>query len=115
MRVSICTGERTAGFQDRQGGAFVEVMQVRNDRELAAFCTEYGVTPQHTGIKVKYELIASSPDAMGGLATQKQVLFTFKGKNGNTHQALLLLYIPNIPTFTSSNCINVYFPLFFLS
>ena len=45
MRVSICTGERTAGFQDRQGGAFVEVMQVRNDRELAAFCTEYGVTP----------------------------------------------------------------------
>ena len=45
MRVSICTGVRTAGFQDRQGGAFVEVMQVRNDRELAAFCTEYGVTP----------------------------------------------------------------------
>lgn len=69
---------------------------------------EYGVTPQHTGIKVKYELIASNPEAMGGLATQKQVLFTFKGKNGKSHQALLLLYIPNsakgrVPVIVSYN------------
>ena len=56
---------------------------------------EYGVTPQHTGIKVDYELVASNPEAMGGLATQNQVLFKFRGKNGKTHQALLLLYIPN--------------------
>ena len=56
---------------------------------------EYGVTPQHTGIKVKHEVIASNPKAMGGVATQKQVLFTFTGKNGKTHQALLLLYLPN--------------------
>jgi len=56
---------------------------------------EYGVTPRHTGIKVKYELIATNPEAMNGLATQKQVLFNFIGKNGKKHQALLLLYIPN--------------------
>ncbi len=43
LRVSICTGEQTAGFQDRQTGAFVDVMQVRGERELADFCREYGV------------------------------------------------------------------------
>lgn len=69
---------------------------------------EYGVTPQHTGIKVKYELVASNPKAMGGLATQKQVLFKFTSKNGKTHQALLLLYIPNgtkgrVPVIVSYN------------
>ena len=43
MRVSICTGERTAGFQDRETGDFHDVMQVPGDRELSAFCREYGV------------------------------------------------------------------------
>lgn len=69
---------------------------------------EYGKTPCHTGIKVKYEIVASNPEAMNGLATQKQVLFKFKGKNGKTHQALLLLYIPNaakgrVPVIVSYN------------
>ena len=69
---------------------------------------EYGVTPQQTGIKVKCELVASNPEAMGGLATQKQVFFHFTGKNGKTHQALLLLYIPNntngrVPVIVSYN------------
>jgi len=69
---------------------------------------EYGVTPQNTGIRVKHELVASNPNAMGGLATQKQVLFHFTGKNGRTLQALLLLYIPNftkgrVPVIVSYN------------
>ena len=69
---------------------------------------EYGVTPQHAGVKVKYELVASNPKAMNGLATQKQVLFTFIGRNGKTHQALLLLYVPNstkgrVPVIVSYN------------
>ena len=69
---------------------------------------EYGTTPRRTGIKVEHELVASNPDAMGGLATQKQVLFKFRGKNGRTHQALLLLYIPNavggrVPVILSYN------------
>ena len=69
---------------------------------------EYGVTPRRTGIKVKYEIVASNPMAMSGLATQKQVLFHFTGKNGKTHQALLLLYIPNgikdrVPVIVSYN------------
>lgn len=69
---------------------------------------EYGVTPSRTGIKVKHEVIATNPEAMGGLATQKQVRFTFTGKNGKSVQALLLLYIPNsrdgrVPVIVSYN------------
>ena len=69
---------------------------------------EYGITPRNTGIKVEHELVASNSGAMGGLATQKQVLFKFKDKNGKTHQALLLLYIPNavkgrVPVIVSYN------------
>ena len=69
---------------------------------------EYGITPRNIGIKVEHELVASNSGAMDGLATQKQVLFKFKGKNGKTHQALLLLYIPNavkgrVPVIVSYN------------
>lgn len=69
---------------------------------------EYGVTPRRTGIKVKHEVVALNPDAMGGLATQKQVRFTFTGKNGKSLNALLLLYIPNtskrrVPVIVSYN------------
>ena len=56
---------------------------------------EYGLTPGQTGIKVKHELVAMSSNALGGLATQKQVRFVFTGTNGQTHEALLLLYLPN--------------------
>ncbi len=69
---------------------------------------EYGVTPRQTGIKVKHEVVATNLNAMGGLATQKQVRFTFTGKNGKSVQALLLLYIPNnlrgrVPVIVSYN------------
>ena len=71
----------------------------RRPELLRMFCEqEYGFTPQHTGIKVKYETIATNPEALGGLATQKQVRFLFTGKNGQTHEALLLLYLPNQAT-----------------
>ncbi len=56
---------------------------------------EYGLTPGQTGIKVKHELVATNNNALGGLATQKQVRFVFTGTNGQTHEALLLLYLPN--------------------
>lgn len=69
---------------------------------------EYGLTPQRTGIKVKHQVISERADAMGGLATEKQVLFTFVGKNKAERQALLLLYVPNntkgrVPVFVSYN------------
>ena len=69
---------------------------------------EYGFTPWQTGIRAKYELVATNTDALGGLATQKQVRFVFTGMNGRTHEALLLLYLPNstakrVPVIISYN------------
>lgn len=44
IRSSICTGEKTAGFVDRETGRFTEVMLVRSQRDIDAFCTEYRIT-----------------------------------------------------------------------
>ena len=44
VRKSICTGEMTVGFVDRQTGKFTEVMMVRDQRELEAFCKSVGVS-----------------------------------------------------------------------
>ena len=46
IRSSICTGEKTAGFQDRKTGRFEEVMLIRSDADLQAFMEEYGITEQ---------------------------------------------------------------------
>ena len=43
IRCSICTGERTAGFQDLKTGKFTEVMLIRSQADLEAFRAEYGL------------------------------------------------------------------------
>ena len=43
VRKSICTGEMTVGFVDKQGGKFHELMMVQNQRELEEFCRRMGV------------------------------------------------------------------------
>lgn len=49
MRVSICTGEKVAGFKDKATGKFVDVMLIRNESDLNAFCKEYGVDKEDIG------------------------------------------------------------------
>ncbi len=44
IRVSICTGERTAGFQQLPHGKFEEVMLIRNQRDLDEFRERYGIS-----------------------------------------------------------------------
>ena len=44
VRSSICTGEKTAGFQDRKTGRFEEVMLIRGEADLQAFRQRYGIT-----------------------------------------------------------------------
>ena len=46
VRQSICTGEMTAGFIDRQTGAFHDVMRVDGPKGLRRFCEEIGVEPE---------------------------------------------------------------------
>lgn len=44
LRCSICNGEKVAGFQDKQTGAFAEVMLIRTEEDLEAFRTQYGIS-----------------------------------------------------------------------
>lgn len=43
MRISICTGEKVAGFCDKASGKFTDVMLIRGEKDLSEFCKEYGV------------------------------------------------------------------------
>lgn len=43
MRCSICTGEKVAGFKDKQTGHFAEVMLIKNDTDLEFFMKTYGL------------------------------------------------------------------------
>ena len=45
MEESICTGERTAGFADKQTGRFHEYLCIRDEQELADFCRQTGTSP----------------------------------------------------------------------
>ncbi len=43
IRSSICTGERVACMRERAAGKLHELMLIRTDEDLAAFCRRYGV------------------------------------------------------------------------
>ena len=45
IRASICTGERTAGFADKQTGRFHEYCCIHDEQELADFCRQTGTSP----------------------------------------------------------------------
>ena len=44
IRSSICTGEKTAGFREKETGRFREVMLISTPADLAAFRERYGIT-----------------------------------------------------------------------
>lgn len=46
VRVSICTGERTAGFLNRQNGRFSEAALITSEEDLRDFMDEYGITEE---------------------------------------------------------------------
>lgn len=46
IRASICTGEKTAGFQNRRTGKIQDVMLVRGEDDLLEFCRLYGLQPE---------------------------------------------------------------------
>ena len=43
IKNSICTGEKLAGFKDRQTGKFTEVMLIENQDDLERFKRIYGI------------------------------------------------------------------------
>ena len=44
IRVSICTGEKVAGFQNIHNGKFKEVMLISNEADLQLFRSTYHIT-----------------------------------------------------------------------
>lgn len=46
LRVSICTGEKTAGFIDNETGKFHDLYLITDKRELETFCRRAGTTPE---------------------------------------------------------------------
>ncbi|MBR6208312.1 MAG: aspartate dehydrogenase [Oscillospiraceae bacterium] len=46
VRSSICTGEMTLGFLDRQTGRFHEYELARSQSDVEAFCRRVGVEPK---------------------------------------------------------------------
>jgi hypothetical protein len=51
IRSSICTGEKVAGFRERETGRFREVSLIRSAADLEAFKKKYGI---HEDIPVIY-------------------------------------------------------------
>lgn len=43
IRSSICTGEKVAGFKNRQDGHFTEVMLIRTPQDAQAFREAYHI------------------------------------------------------------------------
>ena len=43
LHSSICTGEKVAGFKDKDTGKFRDVMLIRNEKELEQFKEMYGI------------------------------------------------------------------------
>ncbi len=44
IRASICTGEKVAGFRNRESGKFEEVALIAAARDLEEFCSTYGIS-----------------------------------------------------------------------
>lgn len=43
IRASICTGEKVAGFKDVNTGKFMEIMLIRDHKDLYEFKEMYGI------------------------------------------------------------------------
>lgn len=43
IRSSICTGERVAGFRNRETRSFTEIMLIRTEKDLQDFREKYGI------------------------------------------------------------------------
>ena len=44
LRSSICTGEKVAGFKNKNTGAFTDVMLIRSGKDLENFRERYGIS-----------------------------------------------------------------------
>ncbi len=43
IRSSICTGEQVAGFKNIHTGEFIDIMLIRNTKDMDEFIDKYGI------------------------------------------------------------------------
>lgn len=43
IRSSICTGEKVAGFKDKETGKFEDILLLKTEADLDKFCEMYGI------------------------------------------------------------------------
>lgn len=43
IRSSICTGEKVAGFKDKETGKFEDILLLKTEEDLDKFCEMYGI------------------------------------------------------------------------
>ncbi len=46
IRSSICTGEKVAGFKDKETGRFEDILLLKTEEDLDGFCEIYGIEKQ---------------------------------------------------------------------
>lgn len=44
MRLSICTGEKTVGFKNKQTNKLERAVYIRSEADLKLFCQTYGIS-----------------------------------------------------------------------
>ncbi len=49
VKASICTGEKVAGFVDKESGKFQDIMLIRGAADLQKFCCMYGLKEEEIG------------------------------------------------------------------
>lgn len=49
VHISICTGEKVAGFKDIHTGKFTDIMLIRGDGDLQEFLSMYGISEEELG------------------------------------------------------------------
>ncbi|MDO4273826.1 MAG: aspartate dehydrogenase [Eubacteriales bacterium] len=49
VKSSICTGEKVAGFVDKESGKFEDIMLIRGEEEFLEFCRMYGLCKDEVG------------------------------------------------------------------
>lgn len=49
IKSSICTGEKVAGFQEKDTGKFEDIMLIRSAQDLELFCSTYGISQDEIG------------------------------------------------------------------
>jgi hypothetical protein len=84
-------------LKQQNGMAITSISDWENERRpelLDLFSSQmFGKTPKQK-LDVAYEVLAEDDNELGGIASSRQILFTFSNSKGKTHTMQMLIYYP---------------------